>query len=245
MGSGGSREHALSSYSPFKGRRIYSLSRARTFSKPGLLVAWLTVPYTSIQAACCAMFSLAFLPETQVKPGPRPDWLSFWPLTSIHGWLSERVQGPSGANSLSFPLHGYAWMYESQDGDLVLTKAVNRLNSCFLSQLLTDSPLSGIIRPGLSAKVAVFSAAAGYCIFSNTQEFFPKARVRHSRVLGQNTTVMPPKLPSLLLTMPTCSYPPSTQIPFRLQTLEIAFFFLSSISTYPANAGTQQVFSAT
>lgn len=51
----------------------------------------------------------------------------------------------------------------SQDRDLVLRKAVNRLNLCFLSQLLIDILCKELSGQDLSDKVAIFSAAAVYC----------------------------------------------------------------------------------
>lgn len=57
-------------------------------------------------------------------------------------------------------------MYESQDRDLVLRKAVNRLNSCFLNQLLIDVLYTELSSQDLSGKVAIFSAAAVYYVFS-------------------------------------------------------------------------------
>lgn len=117
-------------------------------------------------------------------------------------------------------------MCDSQDRDLVLTKAVNRLNLCSLHQLLTDSPLSGIIRPrpqwqggnfvSLLLQLTVSSAIPEYSVL--------KTRVRHFWVLGQNVIIMHPKLP-LLLTMPTCSHPPITQVPFQPHTIKIVPVF--------------------
>lgn len=82
------------------------------------------------------------------KAWPRARSASFvglWlPLTAD---CLRKFKVPLGPTSLSFSLHGYSWIYESQDRDLVLRKAVNRPHSRPPNQLLKDSLLSGIIRP--------------------------------------------------------------------------------------------------
>lgn len=61
-------------------------------------------------------------------------------------------------------------------------------------------------------------------------------RVRHSWVWGQNTSIIEPRFPSLLLTMPPCSRSPSPQVSFWLQTRCYSFFFISPFSTYSESA---------
>ena len=48
----------------------------------------------------------------------------------------------------------------------MLRKAVNRLNLCFLSQLLIDILYKELSGQDLSDKVAIFSVAAVYYVFS-------------------------------------------------------------------------------